>query len=161
VRNQEFKDFEATSLTHAGDELWVGDKKGMIHILNTGDLTQKTTVEKKHNHPITTMKTSRDGKLVASGDNYRYIYVFNAETKDEVGCFTYHTARIISLDFNHDSSALVTASLDLNVGVARLGDKTKKIIHRSNEKELTAAIFDDEGKFFTAGYDCSIRLWGL
>ena len=87
--------------------------------------------------------------------------MFNAETKTEVACFTYHTARILTLDFNRDSSMLLTTSLDLGVGVARIAEKTKKVIHRTNEKELTAAVFDHEDRFFTAGYDCAIRLWSL
>lgn len=161
VRTQEFKDFEATALTQVNDEVWVGDKKGIIQVLNVGDLSLKTTIEKKHHHTISCMKVSRDGKFVASGDSYRYIYIFNAETKEKVGCFTYHTAKIISLDFSKDSSLLLTASLDLSVGVANSNDKTKKVIQRPNEKELTCAVFDDEGRFYTAGYDCSIRLWSL
>jgi hypothetical protein len=91
-------------LSQVNNELWVGDKKGLTHILSTGDFSEKAVIEKKHNHQVNVMKTSRDGKHVASGDTYRYIYVFNAETKEEVGCFTYHTAKIIHLDFNKDST---------------------------------------------------------
>ena len=159
VKEIEVKDFEATSLTFSFDEVWVGDKKGIIHILDPNEFTQKSLIEKKHNHAVSVMAASSDGKFVASGDTYRYIYVFNSETKEEVGCFPYHTSRIIGLDFNKSSSLLLTVGLDLTVGIANLADKTKKVIHRPNEKELTAAVFDDSDKFFTAGYDCSIRLW--
>jgi WD40 repeat protein len=141
------------------NEVWVGDKKGLIHILDGSDFSHKSVIEKKHNHAVSYMKTSRDGNFVASGDAYRYIYVFNSETKAETGCFTYHAAKVTFLDFNHDSTLLVTAGLDLKVGVANLVDKTKKLIERPNEKELTCAIFDNEGRFFTSGYDCAIRLW--
>ncbi len=97
-------------------------------------MSQKATIEKKHNHSVTIMNVSKDGRFVASGDSYRYIYVFNAETKEETNCFAYHTSRILHLDFNQDSTLLLTASLDLNVGVANLVDKSKKVIQRSNEK---------------------------
>jgi hypothetical protein len=43
--------------------------------------------------------------------------------------------------------------------VATLASKTKKVIERPNEKSVTSAVFDDAGRFYTAGYDCSIRLW--
>ena len=122
-------------------------------------MSQKALIEKKHNHPLSIVKSSADGSLVASGDTYRYIYVFNAETKQEVGCFPYHTARITGLDFSADNAKLLTVGLDLTVGVADLTSKKEKTVHRPNEKELTAACFDKEGRFFTAGYDCSIRLW--
>jgi len=72
------------------NELWVGDKKGILHIIDGVELTQKSTIEKKHNHAISVIKASQDGKFFASGDAYRYIYVFNSETKEEVGCYPYH-----------------------------------------------------------------------
>lgn len=80
--NLELKDYEGTALTYveSTNEVWVGDKKGVIHILDCVELNQKSCIEKKHNHALSYMTTSLDGKLVASGDSYRYIYVFNAET---------------------------------------------------------------------------------
>jgi WD40 repeat protein len=161
VQEVDFKDFEATAVSASGSgEVWVGDKKGLIHIYGAENLTQqKALIEKKHNHGISVMANSQDGKLIASGDSYRYIYVFNTETKEEVGCFPYHTSKVIGLNFNRAGTLLLTVGLDLTVGVANLADKTKKVVHRPNEKELTAAVFDNEDRFFTAGYDCSIRLW--
>jgi len=69
---------------------------------------------------------------MATGDAYRYIYVFNAETRQETHCFTYHSAKIIELNFNNDATYLLTSSLDNNVGIANLSDKTKKIIEKPN-----------------------------
>jgi WD40 repeat protein len=70
---------DPTFLAHSvlTNELWVGDKKGLIHILDSDSLEKTHTIEKKHNNGITTMTSSRDGNLIASGDSYRYIYVFN------------------------------------------------------------------------------------
>lgn len=91
-----------------------------------------------------------------------YIQIFikiNIETKEDVGCYPYHAAKIVELSFNKDASLLLTSSMDLNVGIAKLSDKTKKIIERPNQKELTSTIFDHDGKIYTAGYDCAIRIW--
>ena len=161
LKDIEPKDFEGTALSFASatNEVWVGDKKGLIHILDGADLSQKALIEKKHNHTVTVMTSSKDGKLVASGDSYRYIYVFNTETKEEVGCFAYHIAKIIGLDFNSSGTSLLTACLDRSVGIANLADKTNRVVPKPNEKELTAAVFNDEDGFYTAGNDCSIRLW--
>jgi WD40 repeat protein len=161
TKEVEIKDYDATSMSYSAvtNELWVGDKKGILHILDGNDLTQKSIIEKKHNHGISIIKVSQDGKLIASGDSYRYIYVFDSETKQEVGCYPYHQAKIIGLDFSKDSSKLLTTGLDLTVGIADLATKSYKVIHRPNEKDLTASVFDGEGRFYTTGYDCSIRLW--
>ena len=125
--SQEFdvKDFEATalSLNSLHSELWVGDKKGTIHILDANTFAEKSCIEKKHNHGISIVKSSPDGKLVASGDVYRYIYVFNAETKQEVGCYAYHTARITGLEFTQDNSSMLTMGLDLTVGMVDMATK--------------------------------------
>ena len=105
------------------------------------------------------VKASPDGKIVASGDAYRYIFLFDAETKQELGSFGYHSARITGINFNKDSTKMITVGLDLVVGVLDIATKTTKTIHRPNEKELNSAVFDGEDRFFTAGNDCSIRLW--
>jgi WD40 repeat protein len=136
IKTHEFKDFPATSCVYSDftKELWVGDKKGLIHVLDVSDMSERELIEKKHNHQVTVMKTSRDGKLIASGDSYRYIYVFDTETRTEVGCYPYHSAKIIHLDFNKEGTLLLTASLDLGVGVANLSDKTKKVLHSNKNK---------------------------
>ena len=88
----------------------------MLHILDASSFEQKALIEKKHNHGISIIKASPDGQFIASGDSYRYIYVFNAQTKVEVGCYAYHTARISGLEFYKDNSLLLTMGLDLTVG---------------------------------------------
>lgn len=110
AEEHEIKGYEATALSFnaATNELWIGDKKGLLHIIDASSFSEKTLIEKKHNHGISVIKSSPDGRLVASGDAYRYIYVFNAETKEQVGCYAYHTARITGLQFNKDASLLLT-----------------------------------------------------
>lgn len=157
----EIKEFNPTFITSSAalNELWVGDKKGSVYVLDGNTFETKNVIEKKHNHGISTMTTSVDGKLVASGDSYRYIYVFNSETKEEVGCFPYHSAKVLSLDFSRDSQLLLTTCADFNMGVANLSNKSKIVIERPNEKDITAAIFDDENRLLSTGLDCSIRIW--
>jgi hypothetical protein len=50
----DLKDYEATAMTSTNDEIWIGDKKGMIHVLGL-DFSQKALIEKKHNHSVTVM----------------------------------------------------------------------------------------------------------
>jgi len=89
------------------------------------EFKETSAIEKKHSQGVTAMAASPGGQFIASGDNYRYIYVFNAETKEEVACFTHHTAKVTGLVFNPSSTLLATVSVDQNVGVANLTDKSK------------------------------------
>jgi DNA-binding beta-propeller fold protein YncE len=59
----EFKDYEATAMSYNAvtNELWVGDKKGSVHVLDASNYEQKSVIEKKHNHGISIVKTSPDG----------------------------------------------------------------------------------------------------
>jgi WD40 repeat protein len=161
VSEFEIKDFDPTVITSSPNlnELWVGDKKGSLHVLDGNNFATKTVIEKKHNHGISSMAASLDGKLVASGDSYRYIYVFNTETKEEVGCFPYHSAKVLSLNFSKDSQLLLTTCVDFNMGVANLATKAKILIERPNNMDITAAVFDDENRLLSTGLDCSIRIW--
>ena len=176
VKTQEITAFEPTTLVFSivTDEIWVGDKKGIIHILNSEDFSEKATIEKKHNHSVNVMTVSRDGKLIASGDTYRYIYVFDTESKAEIGCYAYHTSKITHLNFSKDSTLLVTGAIDLNVGIVTLATKAKKIIESKSyytliiktsiephQKDLTGAVFDDDNRVITSGYDCAVRIWSL
>ena len=74
------------------------------------------------------MCCSNDGKLIASGDHYRYIYVFNAETKEEIGCFPNHKSAILYLAFSANGKLLVSTSTDNSVMVSDIEAKTKKVI---------------------------------
>jgi hypothetical protein len=79
MKSQELKGYDALTMVYSylNGEIWIGDKKGVIHILNE-DFSEKEVIEKKHNHSVVTMTISRDGEMIASGDSYRYIYVFHA-----------------------------------------------------------------------------------
>jgi hypothetical protein len=39
VKEFEVRDFESTSLAYSNDEVWVGDKKGLIHILDPNEFS--------------------------------------------------------------------------------------------------------------------------
>ena len=81
------------------------------------------------------MCVSQDGEFIASGGSYRYIYVFNAKTKEEVGCYPYHKSAILFMQFNAKGDRLVSTSTDNNVMIVNLENKTKKII-------MSKIIFD-------------------
>lgn len=125
---------EPTSLAYSAltNELWVGDKAGTLQILGGDDLALVSSIAKKHNHTISVVTSSSDGKLVASGDVYRYIQVFEADTKKVVGTYTYHASKIIHLAFSKDGTGLVSAGMDLKIGIVKLADKSKKFIERAH-----------------------------
>ena len=57
----EIKDYEPTAITQVGQTLWVGDKKGTIHILSDDGLQEVVKIEGKHKQSVTVMTTSKNG----------------------------------------------------------------------------------------------------
>lgn len=93
-------EFEGTALVFSEitQELWVGDKKGKIHVLNNEDYSEVHLFE-KHTKAITALAVNSDGTKVASGDAYRYIYVHDAQSKAELHEVNFHKDKIESLCF--------------------------------------------------------------
>ena len=64
---------DATCMTYAqsSKQLWIGDKKGLLHVINASDFKTQQTIE-KHSKAVTVLTANHEGTQVASGDGYRY-----------------------------------------------------------------------------------------
>jgi len=145
----------------ATGELWVGDKKGVVHVLKGDDFSEVATFT-KHTQEIRAMAASADGKLIASGDSYRYTYVIDAESKEDVQSFAFQAATVWSLAFSPDGTHITIVSNDQSIGYGRIEDKKHKHVklpHGSKEVKLVMAMPD--GNIATVGSDCCIRIWNL
>jgi WD40 repeat protein len=100
------------------NELYFGDKKGVIHILDADCFEVKDKIEKKHNHAVTSMVISEDGKTLVTGDTYRYMYAFQVEERKEIGCWAYHQSKVTHLAINHDGSIIASLGNDRSIGLA-------------------------------------------
>lgn len=100
-------------------ELWIGDKKGGIHVLNASDFSTVHKIE-QHSKAITVITCSLDGTQIASGDGYRYQYVWDAQTREQKGEYGFQKDKITSLNFNKDGTKLASTSTDLSFGVVDL-----------------------------------------
>lgn len=79
--------YDATHMvfSKANDQLWIGDKAGKVHVHKADGSFEEVFTFEKHTKNITAMAVSADGTKVATGDNYRYIYVHDAATHTETG----------------------------------------------------------------------------
>ena len=108
------------------------------------------------------MAVSADGKKIASGDAYRYTYVFDAESHEEMGKFAFHPASLLNLAFSDDGDHLVTVATDMSFGYINLASgKHKQVKNPHGDKKCQKAMIMPDGKVATAGDDCCIRIWNL
>ena len=139
-------------------EVYVGDKKGTIHIYDM-TLKEKTT-HKIHFGEYQVMKLSPDAKYVASGDNQRIILVYKAGSH-EVICdrFGFHTGSIFDLDWSSDGQFLASASLDGNVMIWELESKkrVKNYANFDNNQINGVRFLNDNKDVVCAGYSCNLN----
>ena len=157
--------FEATALTvnEGFNEICIGDKKGKLHIFNSEDLkpiNNNNTLE-LHTGEITVLKLSPDQKLIASGDNLKYIKIWNAETKEIVNdrC-DFHSAKIYDLNWSNDNNYLISCSLDYNVIIWKMDNKSKfKEFINVEGDQINSVVFISKDKcdFVCGGNVGSIR----
>jgi len=119
VKKQQKLAFNASAMNVCGDHIWVGDKNGVLYVLDASSLSQKAKHENKHTKTITAIASN--SKMVASGDAYRYTHVWDNETMEPVFNHAEHKQKI--MDVFMDENVLLTVSLDHDYITFDLGEK--------------------------------------
>jgi len=140
-----------------GSQIWVGDKKGNLHILDA-TATEVKLIEGKHSKAVTVVASN--GKVVATGDAYRYIHVWDGESHEAMFSSGDHKDKILDLFFSE--THLLSVTHDNAFGVSSLEEKKfmrqQKLPHL--EKQVFSAVFSN-GSIVTLGSDCALRTWSL
>ena len=142
-----------------GSEIWIGDKVGKIHIMNHSLVEQQELA--RHSKGVTCMTRSHDGTKIASGDQYRYIHIWDSASKTETAALGEHKDKIVSLLFSDDDTQLFSLTWDLAYGVTTVADSVmtqKRNPHDS--RQVSHLVASRDGKtLFTVGTDCAIKVW--
>jgi WD40 repeat protein len=68
-----------------------------------------------HNSDVTTLAFSTDGKLLASGEQYGEIILWDVGTGTKARALTGHEAQVSSVCFSPNGGLLVSGSLDKTI----------------------------------------------
>lgn len=101
-----------------------------------------------------------NGKVVASGDAYRYMHVWDAATYEELFKTGDHKDKI--LDIYLTASHMLSITHDNQFGVSSIEQRQFLRQHKMPhaEKQVLGAVFA-QGNIVTQGYDCALRTWPL
>ena len=117
-------------------------------------------VIEKHAKTVTVLTVSPDGTKIASGDAYRYQYVWDASSRELIKEFGFQKDNILSMSFSKDGTKLASTSTDLAFGIIDLTTGTTKLKKNPHEIKLVSrAIVALTGDIYTTGDDCAIRVW--
>src|SRR5690606_38474070 len=108
-------------------------------------LTIKNTL-KHHPTEVSIIKVSHNGKLVASGDSKKNIYIWSAETGELlIDRFVYHTSKVFDIAWSKDDNLLISGSLDRCVILWSIPEKSKlKIIPDMDSEVVYSVLFLNE-----------------
>ncbi|BBN03720.1 WD repeat-containing protein 1 (actin-interacting protein 1) [Marchantia polymorpha subsp. ruderalis] len=158
---------KAGALSPNGTEAAVGGEDGKVYIYSVqGDTLSEENVLEKHRVPVTTVRFSPDGTMVASGDQSREAVVWSRESGDwqvKVKNMLYHTSRITAIAWSPDSLQVATGSVDTSVYVYDVTQvaSTRKVIKGAHLGGVSALAFVDAQTLVTGGDDACLRLWDL
>ncbi|KAG6542384.1 hypothetical protein Mapa_016213 [Marchantia paleacea] len=158
---------KAGALSPSGTEAAVGGEDGKVYIYSVqGDTLSEHKVLEKHRGPITTVRFSPDGTMVASGDQNREAVVWSRESGDwqvKVKNMLYHTSRITTIAWSPDNLKVATGSVDTSVYVYDVTQvaSTRKVIKGAHLGGVSALAFVDSQTLVTGGDDACLRLWDL
>lgn len=118
---------EIVAMAHVAskNELWVGDKDGLVYILSADTLqVQAEPLKTVYGHPVMSMASSSDG-LVAIGDTKGYVTVVESETRAQKCYYALHKNKVLEIQFTADGKSLVTLSFDKVLCVASVDTPTQ------------------------------------
>ena len=154
------------SITADGTEVAVGCEDGSLRLyaVKGGSSLELTApLPAKHRGAVTAMRYSPNGKLLATADADRAVYIWDVaarETKATGG--RYHTSRVTALSWRPDGGLLASGGLDCTIFVWRPDEPASSRVTLSNAHRDGVTCVDWCGStLVSAGADCVVRAWKL
>ncbi|CAI7858241.1 unnamed protein product, partial [Closterium sp. NIES-54] len=155
----------AAALSPDGKEAAVGGEDGAVRVFSvTGDTMEEVAKLERHRGPITAVRYSPDGSMLATGDQNREAVVWDTATREvKMRNMVYHTARISALAWSPDSARVATGSLDMSILVYDVSKPPSDRVTLKNAHVggVSALAFVDATTIVSAGNDACVRLWSL
>jgi WD40 repeat protein len=122
--------------------------------------TQKELfVERKHTDWVLAIAYSRDGFLLASGDRFGGIHVWETDTGKEFAALRGHAGGITGLVWSPDGNELISSSLDGTVRVWNMHSLQVEKSWQAHERGVLSLVVDSQKNLLTSGRDGWIRKW--
>ncbi|EJD38245.1 WD40 repeat-like protein [Auricularia subglabra TFB-10046 SS5] len=157
-------EFTATSVAAAaGGVVAVGgeDNKVRLYDWAQGALKPRSTTLEGNRGAVSALAFTPDGALLAAGDSTGKIVVYDvASGKPTISRWTFHSARVASLEFRKDGKALVSGSLDTHVYVWSVPQPGKYVaIRNAVPGGCATAAWRADDEVVAAGADACVRAW--
>lgn len=114
---------------------------------------------KKHTEWVTAIEFSPDGKYFATGDRNGGLFVWEADSGNEVFTLKAHTKSITGISWRQDGKIVASSSEDMSVRVWELNNGRQVKSWNAHGVGTTALEFTRDGHIITAGRDKLAKVW--
>jgi WD40 repeat protein len=110
---------------------------------------------------ITAMTFSPDGSLLAVGNNSGKIVVYRTNSWEvETDRWSSHTARVMSIGWNHAGTHAASVGLDTNLYVWSIKSPGKRVKYTNAHKDGVYGVYWMDARMLaTAGGDAALKIW--
>jgi len=147
------------SLAISPDGLWVaiGTSSKQLKLLEHQGAPE--SVFQKHTDWVTATSITHDGFLVASGDRFGAIIVWDPIGKQEFATLRGHTKGVTSIVCSSDNDWLGSASLDGTIRWWNMHTAETSHVWQAHPNGTTALLITPEGSLISGGKDGYVRCW--
>ncbi|KAE8244166.1 hypothetical protein A4X13_0g6787 [Tilletia indica] len=148
----------------AQNTLAVGAEDGKVYVYSYGGGSKLDEVKQLvRQATISALAFSVDGTLLAVGEGNGKITVYNtADWSVKTSAWTFHTARVQTIQFSPDGTHAISGSLDTHVYVWSVAKPMKRIqVAKAHANGVTAVCWLDDSSFASAGADACIKVWDV
>jgi len=111
------KDSTCLEINNDDSEIYIGDKKGVIHIYNAKDMSEISTLT-EYKYEITCIVYHLGSKRLAATDKHKLLYIYDMEKKVIVGNpMSGHSGAVWKCGWSPNGEYIATSSLDFSVTV--------------------------------------------
>ncbi|CAD6886339.1 unnamed protein product [Tilletia controversa] len=157
--------YTIASLAASPDTLAVGAEDGKVYLYSysAGGSSLSEVKQLARQAAISALVFSDDGKLLAVGEGNGKITVYDtADWSVKTSAWTFHTARVQTIQFSPDNTHAISGSLDTHVYVWSVVKPMKRIqVAKAHANGVTAVCWLDDSSFASAGADACIKVWDV
>jgi len=115
--------------------------------------------------PITSAALTRDGRLLAYGDQQHKITLWDLSSRKVIASWTAHDDEVGALSFSHDGKILASGSgstqnpKDCSIKLWNVADGTLLVKVGELTTRVSSITFSPNGKFIASGSDKGVTVW--
>lgn len=160
--------FTPSAIDAHGSLVAVGGEDAKVRLYNwDGKSLKEAGLLEGNRDLISAIRFSPDGKKVVAGDSKGKVLLFDAKDKKLITSeWTYHTAKVNSIQWTSDSRHCATGSLDTYVYVWSVERPSKNIaIKNAGLGGVNVVLWLEndgkKGKLVSSGADACVRVWDV